>query len=75
MVMVCCLVVVTLRSQSKRRKAYGFQQLTNHSINIFQDDTSASDEEDIKFLPPGAAVGAKSKVKSKYLRFRVCRFG
>lgn len=65
--MVCCLTVVTLRSQSKRRKAYGFHQLTNHSINIFQDDdTSASDDEDIKFLPPGAAAGAKSKVKSKY---------
>ncbi|KAK3865556.1 hypothetical protein Pcinc_028850 [Petrolisthes cinctipes] len=70
MLMVCCLVVVTLRSQAKRRKVYGFQQLTNHSINIFQDDSSASDDEDIKFLVPGLGTGAKSKVKKKRMRSR-----
>ncbi|KAG7157912.1 Carboxypeptidase D-like [Homarus americanus] len=61
LLMICCLCIATVRSQNQRRKTYGFHQL-NHSVDIFNDTSSASEDETaINFLNGGT----KNKIKKK----------
>lgn len=62
LLMVCCICAASLRSQTQRKKKYGFQQL-GHSVDIFNDSPTDSDEElDVKFLKQST----RPKIKSKY---------
>ncbi|KAK8398384.1 hypothetical protein O3P69_003938 [Scylla paramamosain] len=61
LLMVCCLFTASLRSQANRKKKYGFQQL-GHSVDIFNDSPSASDEEsEVKFLRESTRPKMKKK--------------
>ncbi|XP_071532744.1 carboxypeptidase D-like [Panulirus ornatus] len=61
LLMVCCLCIASIRSQAQRKKTYGFHQLS-HSVDIFNDSSSASeDETEAKLL----RENTKSKMKKK----------
>lgn len=61
LLMICCICVASLRSQAQRKKKYGFHQL-GHSVDIFNDSPSDSDEaSDIKFLRQSTRPKMKSK--------------
>lgn len=61
LLMICCICVASLRSQTQRKKKYSFHQL-GHSVDIFNDSPSDSDEElDFKFLKQSTRPKMKSK--------------
>ncbi|XP_069936705.1 carboxypeptidase D isoform X3 [Cherax quadricarinatus] len=68
LLMICCLCIATVRSQQQRRKVYGFHQL-NHSVDIFNDSSSASEGETTTDLI-SVGGGAKNKIKKKRMSSR-----
>ncbi|XP_045606806.2 carboxypeptidase D isoform X3 [Procambarus clarkii] len=66
LLMICCLCIATVRSQQHRRKVYGFHQLS-HSVDIFNDSPSASEDETSMNFINGST---KNKVKKKRVSSR-----